>query len=293
MPVGLVNDAFGDGSIGAHWTFKQPKGDGTAVESGGVLTMAVPAGVDHDQFGGNRSANVLYQTVTSNGDFQIRVQLGAAQPTTNFQTAGFLVENPETNGGSSADGQIRWLRCDRLFSSQPRLFASTCTVTTNTQRLNTVLSTTWLELERATNQWTLRSSTDGVTFTDRATWSFTMTVERVGLLCGNATGGSSPAYTETFDNFQDLLGTVTYTPGTVDVDLATGGVSARAPVVAPSGGWGSWSAVRQFAADVARDERARRPRACPNDGEPLDEDRDGVLRCPWDGWTTTAGGRAG
>lgn len=34
---------------------------------------------------------------------------------------------------------------------------------------------------------------------------------------------------------------------------------------------------------VARDSTP--PVACPNDGEPLDENRDGVLHCKFDGWT--------
>jgi len=37
-------------------------------------------------------------------------------------------------------------------------------------------------------------------------------------------------------------------------------------------------------ATVKRTLESQPPRACPNDGEPLQPTRDGGLRCPFDGW---------
>jgi len=49
----------------------------------------------------------------------------------------------------------------------------------------------------------------------------------------------------------------------------------------------SWEQLRDIAreaADEARDERARRPEACPLDGTVLEEGPGGVLFCRADGW---------
>lgn len=50
---------------------------------------------------------------------------------------------------------------------------------------------------------------------------------------------------------------------------------------------GSWyqllSILREGAIDDQR-QRAQRPYACPNDGEPLKHDPKGQLFCPYDGW---------
>jgi hypothetical protein len=53
---------------------------------------------------------------------------------------------------------------------------------------------------------------------------------------------------------------------------------------------GSWYGLLDVWQDAALErhaERTRRPVACPNDGEPL-QLHNGVLHCPWDGWTDTA-----
>lgn len=48
--------------------------------------------------------------------------------------------------------------------------------------------------------------------------------------------------------------------------------------------WGQLLAIVREAAQVAAEEAGRPPVRCPNDGTPL-EDVNGVLHCPFDGWT--------
>lgn len=48
--------------------------------------------------------------------------------------------------------------------------------------------------------------------------------------------------------------------------------------------WDTLLSIYQDATARLLDERARRPEACPNDGEPLRTGPDGVLWCPYDGW---------
>lgn len=48
--------------------------------------------------------------------------------------------------------------------------------------------------------------------------------------------------------------------------------------------WEQLISIRDEAIAYKRDELTNPPVACPNDGEPLDAGRNGVLHCPYDGW---------
>jgi hypothetical protein len=50
-------------------------------------------------------------------------------------------------------------------------------------------------------------------------------------------------------------------------------------------GWQQLADIYREAAATYAAEQNERPTACPNDGEPLIEDLDGVLRCRFDGWS--------
>ncbi|MEU4804316.1 hypothetical protein [Actinosynnema sp. NPDC023587] len=45
--------------------------------------------------------------------------------------------------------------------------------------------------------------------------------------------------------------------------------------------------ISREAAALVREDVARTPTACPNDGEPLARNSNGVLHCPFDGWRST------
>lgn len=55
--------------------------------------------------------------------------------------------------------------------------------------------------------------------------------------------------------------------------------------------WDQLGDIAREAADLARDEQSRPPEACPHDGEPLREGRDGVLFCPWGDYRWPRDGR--
>lgn len=48
--------------------------------------------------------------------------------------------------------------------------------------------------------------------------------------------------------------------------------------------WEQLGEITREAVKLAEAERSQPPQACPNDGEPL-EQANGVLHCPFDGWT--------
>ncbi len=51
-----------------------------------------------------------------------------------------------------------------------------------------------------------------------------------------------------------------------------------------SGGWYGLLDIDAEAVDERRQEEARRPLACPHDGEPLRQGPNGTLFCPFDGF---------
>jgi len=80
-------------------------------------------------------------------------------------------------------------------------------------------------------------------------------------------------------------------PITLDAALLLSPLAAAATLtsdgVAPTptapNGWRGLQAIMQTAREQRREDDSARPVACPNDGEPLLENR-GVLYCPYDGW---------
>ncbi|GHH57737.1 hypothetical protein [Lentzea cavernae] len=49
--------------------------------------------------------------------------------------------------------------------------------------------------------------------------------------------------------------------------------------------WEQLGEIAREAAKLADTERSQPPQACPNDGEPLERGKNGVLHCRFDGWT--------
>lgn len=57
--------------------------------------------------------------------------------------------------------------------------------------------------------------------------------------------------------------------------------------VVSTGSWYELLSITQEFHDLAAEDRARGPVACPNDGEPLTSAPDGGLFCRYDGWRPT------
>jgi hypothetical protein len=75
--------------------------------------------------------------------------------------------------------------------------------------------------------------------------------------------------------------------GSVAALTAALSVVADAVVTAGSRARGSWWQLKDIAVEAAAMREAfnrRPPQACPNDGEPLEQGRNGILHCRFDGW---------
>lgn len=175
----------------ALWTFYDPIGNCSAATDGANAVITVPAGTRHDLWTGALEAPRLLQN-SANDDFSIETKLAQAL-TLGYQFAGLIVEQDHNN----------FIRFDFYSDgSVIRGFAASFVSGVPTTRLQTVIAVTFplfLRVERVANQWTFFSSSDGITWTQRATFSHTLTVAKAGIHAGNA--GSNPAYTAKFDYY--------------------------------------------------------------------------------------------
>lgn len=72
--------------------------------------------------------------------------------------------------------------------------------------------------------------------------------------------------------------------GTGSLGPLTGRATAASAGSSTGSGWGSLYALNAEARQILREEAARPPVACPNDGEPLRTGPRGELYCSFDGW---------
>lgn len=135
--------------------------------------------------------------------------------------------------------------------------------------------------------------------------------EKVGTLDtyfdGNSTGATwdgatnnststlpDPTVTPTGISIAITFGSPTVTtisdvsPTSISVSITFGdpAVTTSSPVTSSAGG-GGWNQLLSIYAEqreFEREDREREPLSCPHDGEPLEPDRNGRLRCRFDGW---------
>jgi hypothetical protein len=231
-PAGVfVSDDFaGVGLDAGLWSVVDPVGDGSVSTDGSRLLLSVPAGVSHNAWAGNESLRVMQPA--SNEDFELEVKFESA-PTANYQSDGVLVEASPGN----------YVRFD-LYSASGSLwaFASTTVNGTSSVRTNTStgpvgVSPSWLRVSRVGNVWKGSYSFDGVTFTQYASFSHSMTVSSVGPFSGNA-GSPVPAHTTVVDYFFNTASPIVPEDGTApDFHTVSTSVTGSGSVVSdPAGG---------------------------------------------------------
>jgi hypothetical protein len=96
-----------------------------------------------------------------------------------------------------------------------------------------------------------------------------------------ATGATSSTTTAAVTAAADVIPPVE--PGAEQTITATATVEAEV-TRAQGGGWYGLLSILTEARDIAREEEAAAPVACPNDGEPLQAGPRGELHCPFDGY---------
>jgi hypothetical protein len=195
-----VSDNFDSPTLNAAvWAFVNPRGDGVLTMNGTAATINVPQGSKHDPWTSGDGAVRLMQQI-ADSDFQVQVRFQSDVEIAN-QEEGIIVEEDATH----------FLRFDVMNNGTGvRIFAAGIKDTTETTFVNAALPITQapilLQLERTGNNWLARWSRDGINYSTAASFSFVLTVSRIGPYAGNsnATPANTPAFTAVIDYFFNL-----------------------------------------------------------------------------------------
>jgi peptidoglycan/xylan/chitin deacetylase (PgdA/CDA1 family)/regulation of enolase protein 1 (concanavalin A-like superfamily) len=211
-PPGIASDDFNACSLNPRWMIVDPLG-GSAISTVGVgtndarLRIDIPAGRSHDLWSdANESIRVLQ--AAPNTDFEVQAKFDSPL-IANYQLQGIEIEQDLTH----------FLRFDVDFDgTRTSLFAATVSGTSATVRLQkTIASVTpiYLRVKRLGNAWTLTYSADGSAWNAAASFTYAMTVARVGPFAGTyAETGSAPAFTCLVDYFMNTAGPFASEDGT-------------------------------------------------------------------------------
>ena len=195
---GIVSDNFDEKALNTSlWTLENPLGDGTVTMNGSAATLNVPMGTTHDLWTTGDDAVRIMQP-NANTNFSVDVRFQSAVEIGN-QDEGILVE--QDNGD--------FLRFDVLYNGTtgPELFAAGISGGKGTVFASTPFvlgkGPLVLRLARSGNVWTGSWSTDGTTFTEATSFTFDLTVARVGPYAGTyaASAVNSPSFTAIVDYF--------------------------------------------------------------------------------------------
>jgi regulation of enolase protein 1 (concanavalin A-like superfamily) len=190
----FASDDFNRASLGPPWTVVDPVGNGTVSLAGAGtpdarLSLAVPAGSAHDAWQTNRSLRVVRPAQDVDFTAELRFE---STPTQKYQIQGLLVQQ-------DADD---WLRFDVFHNgSGLRAYAASTAAGTSTAKLNAATTSApslWLRVERAGDDWTVRTSTTGQSWTTVGTFTRALDVTAVGPFAGNS-GSPVPAFTALVD----------------------------------------------------------------------------------------------
>ncbi len=182
------------------WTFVDPVGDCGYNLVGSNTTDAwlnfqVPAGTEHQLWtSGLKVPHVLQNC--NNADFELEVKFESPL-NLQYQQQGILVREDD-------DIFMRF----EFFSkgSETHIYLASFISGSVTTHADIVIGTTgmtplFMRVKRQNNQWITSHSIDGISWTQSAIFTFSLTVTGVGPYAGNAVGGSSPAHTGSIDYF--------------------------------------------------------------------------------------------
>jgi uncharacterized repeat protein (TIGR01451 family) len=191
-----VSDNFDSTTLNSNlWTFVNSLGDASVTLNGTNAILNLPGGPSHDAWTGSNTTVRLMQNI-ANVDFDVEVKFqtqGAAE----YQDQGIMVEQDSSN----------YIRFD-LFEAdcQAAVFVATFSGGNPTVQLNSRVRNgpnNYFRLKRTGNTWTFSYSYDNLRWTTAITFTYALTVNRIGPYAGNggANGGPSPAFVSSIDYF--------------------------------------------------------------------------------------------
>jgi LmbE family N-acetylglucosaminyl deacetylase/regulation of enolase protein 1 (concanavalin A-like superfamily) len=193
-PTELTSDEFNAASLNSGlWTFFNPLDDATATVDGANAVISVPAGVTHDVWTSSDSVPRLLQPAP-NANFEVEAKF-TSQPTIRYQQQGIIVEQDPAN----------LLRFEiHSEGTETKLFVAAIMGGTASVKYNAAVTggpTTYLQVKRVGDRWTVRYSTDGETWPAAVGFDQAFVARAIGPYGGNA-GGSPPAFAAKIDYFR-------------------------------------------------------------------------------------------
>jgi regulation of enolase protein 1 (concanavalin A-like superfamily) len=215
----LRSDDFNSSSLNTSvWTFVNPLNDASYTLSGvgtsnALLSISVPAGQPHDTWTGGNYAPRIMQSV-NNTDFGVEVKFQSTM-NSGYQQHGITVEQDASN----------YMRFDFMHDGSS-LYAYSATISggTGSQRYQGTISnssTLYMRVVRQGDQWTQSYSYDGTTWVAGASFSYTLTVSKVGVFVGTyGPSNNAPAFTGLIDYFFNTASPVVPEDGTAGIPSA-------------------------------------------------------------------------
>jgi arabinan endo-1,5-alpha-L-arabinosidase len=189
------SDEFSGATLDPKWTEYEPPNTATVSVGSGVLTVSIPAGSDHDLYTGIDNALRLRQTYTGSANFTLEMKVTSTMAS-NIQFFGLIVEEDD-NDMVRHDMVLESL--DHNMSGS-RMIGGTYTSNWWTN-IGDPTQPYWLRIVKTGTDYVCSYSLNGSSWTTSGTISWSGTVNRIGLMVGTASGGSSPAFTCTIDYF--------------------------------------------------------------------------------------------
>jgi hypothetical protein len=187
------NDQFDATSLSGVWTEVDPIGDGTVSVSSGTVHLAIPSGTNHNNWPNTTPVNRTLRIVQnlSPGDWVAETKILNTDIHAG-RFAGLLVE---------ADSN-RFFRSDwdgdgddvRLYVG---VWSGGPSFEKKYDRSPGNHAVQWQRIAKVGTTYTVSTSTDGSSWTQRVQFTWTPTPKRIGLNVGNS--GTRPAYTARFD----------------------------------------------------------------------------------------------
>lgn len=203
--AGPISDDFNAGSLNTSlWT--TTLNGGTITQTGGVVTISVPGGSNHDAYTSGTNDSVrMQQAVSGVGDFQIEAKFNSLS-SGRYNGHGLMVMTDPTH----------YVRFD-LVSTQTGtannvIFAAFLSATTATTFLNSSLALpnpNWLRMKRIGSTFTCYYSVDGTGWSTAISFTQAITINTMGLFASNSGDpgpANAPAGTALIDSFTVTLG---------------------------------------------------------------------------------------
>src|SRR6185312_5726856 len=209
-----VSDDFVGTSLNTGlWQVNTPAGGSVSV-SGGVATLTVPGGSNHDPNATGTNLAVSMLQSIANADFDVVAKFNSTV-SQQYQGFGILVQQDATN----------FLRCEMSSDGSVTTIGGMTTIGGNETFVisQTVTDTNplWIRVTKVGSSYTISTSTDGTTYSSQGSMTSSINVAQIGPYAWNynTTPASAPATSIGVDYFYNLAGT----QGTFNGGIITNG----------------------------------------------------------------------